>query len=206
MSKASNQDTLDIIYQLLEMLEQLGKVSSEQLYILKDYYKNDTRNIDIIKKELKRLFEEPDYVHDKILEIKKSNKARKIIAVDDISKNGKSYIKLQYDDGSIRIFESNLTEKGSVMFEVLKQNPYNDMTNLFEALTQNANEVDPQEFEPKKSIGSSKGNQKRLGAHPQAGKFFHSDTDGFMNLVFFIFLTGIGIGISLMIFINIFVK
>ncbi len=206
MSKASNQDTLDIIYQLLEMLEQLGKVSSEQLYILKDYYKNDTRNIDIIKKELKRLFEEPDYVHDKILEIKKSNKARKIIAVDDISKNGKSYIKLQYDDGSIRIFESNLTEKGSVMFEVLKQNPYNDMTNLFEALTQNANEVDPQEFELNKSIGSTKGNQKRLGAHPQAGKFFHSDADGFMNLVFFIFLTGIGIGISLMIFINIFVK
>ncbi len=49
--------------------------------------------------------------------------------------------------------------------------------------------------------------QKTLGTHPGVGNHFHFGEDsGFMNALFFIFLTGLSTGVVFMIILNFFIK
>ena len=136
---------------------------------------------------------------------------KEIISVEDYDINDKKYMKLTYNDGTVRAFENTKPETGQMIFEVLKNTRPSEVTDLFHKLIQTEKEIDvsllvSDDIDNSTSITQSK--QKRLGAHPGVGYFFHSFTekDGFTNLLFFIFLTGISIGMVLMIVFNIVMK
>lgn len=296
---------MDEVRQALIWLHNNGNLSDSEFNTLSMFYNNDKRDIEVIKDELRSFYQSKKAVLDKVFYINSINDDIEIIDIDEPTKekkinlssvsdlvfDGKSYIKLSYQDGSVKIIENNLELPGEILFDRLieKYNGSLDVTTLFEDMTKDCTVVNLYNFNdmsnknvydqlsqnekqdvyivrstyPDKQIisgpsdniyivreegkddlfvtvekkdgiyqvrpiiekslsdnsvfngdvGSDKGlsmggQQKSLGAHPSVGKHF-SWTDreaGFMNILFFIFFSGIGIGILFMTFLNIFVK
>lgn len=297
---------MDEVRQALVWLHNNGNLSDSEFSVLSNFYDNDKRNIESIKNELRSFYQSKKAVLDKVSSINSINDEIEIIDIDepinemkvnlssvsDLVLEGKNYIKMNYEDGSVRIIENNLDLPGEILFSRLMEKysgerydvttlfqdmikncievklyNFNDITNknIYNQLSQQekqdihivrstypdkqvisgpndniyivretgkedlfvsvykkdgiyqvrpineltynsmSNENGSNDISESKSIG---GQQKTLGAHPSTGKAFSwSDKEaGFMNILFSIFFSGIGIGIVFMTFLNLFVK
>lgn len=144
----------------LNWLYSNGNLTEDEFNILKKYYGNDKRDIEVVINELKNFYLSKKAVLDKVASIKNSIsdfenievidvlepvKKVSLTNVSDLHKDGKNYIKLNYADGSIRIVENNLDLPGEDLFNMLMerysgQEKY-DVTTLFEEMTKSAIEV-----------------------------------------------------------------
>mgnify|MGYP006916124149 CR=1 FL=1 len=131
-------------------------------------------------------------------------KQKKLVSVRNFNIGDILYMELLYSDNTKKIFEDTLPESAQMTFEILSKDPNQNMTLIFDTLTKNLKEVNLNELEELSSVSKNNSNQKRLGTHPGVGNFLHSfmDKEGFMNLLFFIFLTGISSGIIIVIVLN----
>lgn len=290
---------MDEVRQALVWLHNNGKLSDTEFNTLSVFYSNDNRDIEVIKDELRSFYRSKKAVLDKvsyinsiddieIIEVDEVDTKVSLSNVSDLVYDGKNYIKLSYQDGSVRIIENNLDLPGEILFSRLMEKYNSDVTTLFEEMTKNCTEVKLYNFNditnrnvynqlsedekqdiyivmstyPGKQIISgpydniyiirevgkddlfvrvekkdgiyqvrpiienslndvdnsnsmdssdnsmSMGQQKSLGAHPSVGKHFSwvDREAGFMNALFFIFFSGVGIGITFMTFLNLFVK
>lgn len=155
---------LDGIDRALVFLLNHNKISREQYSGLYLYYRNllgtNSYNLDIIKNDLKYLFQDSSYVNS-ILSRKSENNINQVsdnlnnislVDVYDFKRGEQNYIKLSYSDGSIRIFENNLKKNGvsytgKEIFDVLR-NKYNenDITRVFHDFIKDSIEVKLYDF------------------------------------------------------------
>lgn len=183
-------------------------VSDNDINTLRNYYENNkyiTENKMV--QDFAYMHDNKEYFNKKISKISKE-----IIKVEDLKdKNELRYIKLIYGNGTEKVYESTLEEPGEVMFDIFMKSGDNsriNTTQFFEEAVQTKNPLTEEEIKELQSIDyENKGglsNQKRLGAHPGVGKTSSLVwlEEGFMNLLFFIFLTGISTGIILMVVLN----
>ena len=186
------------------------KVTKNDINILKNYYKNNKYiKEEKMVKDFTYMHESNEYFKDKINKISKE-----IIGVEDLKdENNTRYIKLKFGNGTEKVYESTLEEKGSTMFDVYMTSGENsriNTTKFFLDTVQTKNELTEEEIknlhpidEEIKTGGNGLSNQKSLGSHPGTGKVsLKWFEEGSMNKLLLVFLTGIATGIIMMILIN----
>lgn len=159
---------LDGIDRALVFLLNHNKISREQYSGLYLYYRDllgtNNYNLDLIKKDLKYLFDDSSYVNSilsrnnisnsesNINQVSSNENSISLVDVYDFKRGEQNYIKLSYSDGSVRIFENNLKKngvsyKGKEIFDVLK-NKYgeNDITRVFHDFIKDSIEVKLYDF------------------------------------------------------------
>ena len=159
---------LDGIDRALVFLLNHNKISREQYSGLYLYYRDllgtNNYNLDLIKKDLKYLFDDSSYVNSilsrnnisnsesNINQVSSNENSISLVDVYDFKRGEQNYIKLSYSDGSVRIFENNLKKNGvsykvKEIFDVLK-NKYgeNDITRVFHDFIKDSIEVKLYDF------------------------------------------------------------
>ena len=121
---------------LKKLLQEDILKNEEQVEKLKELYKNDSRHYFEIRKEIdnfrfdKNLLEEKLKEDEKLLNVevnelntKKEEKPLSLDNIEDVEKDGKSYIKLHYPDGEIKIIENNTDPylSGKEIFDEMKE-------------------------------------------------------------------------------------
>lgn len=324
----------------LNWLKNTNIINEEQYNLFSKHYNVDKLNFELAKEELTRMYQKDmSFINEKveilkrqqininiqteqpeIIELEEKNESLKLEDVTDFVKDGKQYIKMNYNNKKVRIIENNLETSGKEAFKILEEkykNEQYDTTQLFEKLTEKSIEIkiydfrdlsnkniyndlsleqkqeiniitSNEKFKNKKVLSCpkehlyilkqdglddilisveqkngvyqirqveeisyeknqnnmnlysnnreqllnynneevtpldiydeqegmqqeelqqiTKSKQKTLGAHPSIGTHFHYEDAGFMNILLFIFLTGISSGIILMIILNFILK
>lgn len=120
---------------------------------------------------------------------------RTLVSVRDIDK----YIESTYSDGTIKTVLNTLGFPGSALFIKLKQKytDFNIITDMYEKITKDC----PLVSEVKTSSGEEKGN--RISLATGAGKLYDYDREAAkINVLFFVFLMGLSLGMVVMIVLN----
>lgn len=159
-------EVLGEIINALNWLRSNGNLNNDEYDTLKSYYMTDNRDVEIIKSELRSFYQSRGAVVNKvnsiktmdddieIIEIEESilNNSQKVnlSSVSDLKKDGENYIKLNYQDGSVRIIENNLDLPGQDLFNMLLEKYSNqekfDVTTLFEDMTKGSIEIKLYDF------------------------------------------------------------
>lgn len=159
-----------------------------------------------LKKTDKELIEIlPKYYQDKVEVI--DIRPVEITSVEDLEENQTKYLKINYTDGTSKIYKQNEDNiiAGEMTFATLKNNNETDEQKFFTIFVSNLLEETPT-ISQTSGVKSSPSKEKTKTHSIQgiASKMF--ENDGFTNTLFFIFLTGISIGITIMTVLNIIIK
>lgn len=145
----------------LTWLHSNGNLDDNEYVILSNYYRDDKRDIEVIKDELRGFYQSKKFVLDKISQINKESfddveiveieddKKSILSSVSDLKVDGKDYIELSYDDGGIRIFLNNLDLPAEILFERLLEKSNNSMENVtssFSRMLNNSIEIELYDF------------------------------------------------------------
>lgn len=152
------------IINALDWLRSNGNLNDDEYNTLKSYYITDSHDVETIKSELRSFYQSKGAVVNKInsiktmdedieiIEIEESNNSQKVSlsSVSDLKKDGKNYIKLNYQDGNVRIIENNLDLPGQDLFDMLLEKYSNqekyDVTTLFEEMIKSSVEIKLYDF------------------------------------------------------------
>lgn len=164
------------IVDALNWLRQNGTINNNQYESFLSHYQKSNNNFELVQQELTRM-----YHNDQNFIIQKYNEINEpeieIIDVETVISNNDEINRL------IQTKEQLINTPPTNSIYTQQLDDYEDIEKL--------NSIELQE---------TKGIQKTIGKHPLYKKA------GFMNMLFFIFLTGISSGIILMIILNLLVK
>lgn len=191
-----------IIINAIKNILNMKIIDDKEFTLLNEYYIKDDRPFALVKDEIIELSNDKNY-RDKIINNLKINLNKKIIiSVIDFKDNNKDYFQIKYSDGTTKIEQNFFGKSGAEVFEIVKQKFQNKPTEIFEKLMTdiiNKNSID------NTSNAQTKNKQKTL-TNPSTHLKWYDEENGFMNMLFYIFITGISAGIIIMLILNIFIK
>ncbi|MBP3920884.1 MAG: hypothetical protein J6D28_04890 [Bacilli bacterium] len=170
-------------------------INDIEFNLLNEYYTNDERPFNLVKDEIIELANDKNY-RDKIISHLGNNiNTRVIISVIDFRENEKDFFQVKYNDGTSRIEENIFGKPAEQVFNTVVEKFSSNPTKTFEML------MDDIVVKNKLDAGESNGKTK-VKRHPNSIYKMFEDDAAFMNILFFIFLTGVSSGIIMMIILN----